>query len=85
MKQKSDFEQKLLKDIAEYLECGMICFVHKSTHELSYVPDDLEFHEETEVWVNYKRRLIKSGTASTGLKSWIPGKALESWRLSQIK
>ena len=33
-----------IKEIAEYLDAGMICFLHKTTGELEYYPDELRGH-----------------------------------------
>jgi hypothetical protein len=33
-----------IKEIAEYLDAGMICFYHKATGELEYYPDESRGH-----------------------------------------
>jgi hypothetical protein len=41
-----------IKEIADYLDSGMLCFLHKSTGELEYYPDESRGHAgfDEEVW-----------------------------------
>ncbi len=43
---------EVIKEIAEYLDSGMLCFYHIPTGELEYFPDELRGHAgfEEEMW-----------------------------------
>lgn len=42
---------ELVKEIAEMLDCGFKCYVHKETHELITIPDELKHPDmEFEAW-----------------------------------
>jgi hypothetical protein len=45
-----EIEDKTIKDIAEWLDMGMVCFYHKASGEIEYYPDELRnpaYDEET--------------------------------------
>ena len=46
-----EIKPERLKDIAQYLDMGMLCFYHKTNGELVYYPDELEFSGFEEDWV----------------------------------
>jgi hypothetical protein len=43
---------EIIKEIADYLDAGMLCFYHTSTGELEYYPDQLRGHADfdEEMW-----------------------------------
>ncbi|MDR3695302.1 UPF0158 family protein [Mucilaginibacter sp.] len=45
-----EIKPETLKDIADYLDMGMLCFYHKTTRELVYYPEDLEFSDFEDEW-----------------------------------
>jgi hypothetical protein len=51
-----------LKLIAEHLEAGMLCFLHKTTDELETYPKDLEFSGLEDEWADVTDK-IKANSA----------------------
>jgi len=45
-----EIKTETLKEIAEYLDMGMLCFYHKTNGELVYFPAELEFSGLEEEW-----------------------------------
>lgn len=41
---------KAIKEIAENLDCGMICYVHKETKEIKSIIDSDNYHDDDELW-----------------------------------
>jgi hypothetical protein len=56
-------EEKIIKEIAEQLDCGMVCFLNKKTGELKFVVDEndpsasdvLEFYQEDFDYIDKNR------------------------------
>lgn len=45
-----EIKPETLKEIAEYLDMGMLCFYHKTNGELVYYPNELEFSGYEDDW-----------------------------------
>jgi len=41
---------KAIKEIAEFLDCGLICYVHKETKEIKSIIDLDNFYSDEELW-----------------------------------
>ena len=50
-----------IKEIAELLECGMVCYVHKQTLGIEYFPDYNELYLDPEEWQDTMDK-VKNGT-----------------------
>jgi len=37
--------EEIIKDVASWLDVGMVCFIHKETHKVLSMPDPIEFYE----------------------------------------
>ncbi|HVW13545.1 MAG TPA: UPF0158 family protein [Mucilaginibacter sp.] len=47
-----NIQPEAIKEIAEYLDMGMVCFYHKTTGEVEYYPDELKNPGyEQELWL----------------------------------
>ena len=49
-------EEKIIKEIAEQLDCGMVCFLNKKTGELKFVVDENDPYA-FDVWEFYREGL----------------------------
>ncbi len=47
-----EIKTETLKEIAEYLAMGMVCFYHKTNCQLVYFPDELESSGYEEEWAD---------------------------------
>ena len=44
------FTNQKIKEIADTLDCGMICYIHKETQEIKELPDQDDPYFEGELW-----------------------------------
>jgi hypothetical protein len=52
-----EIKSEKLKEIAEYLDMGMLCFYHKTTGKLESYPKDLEFSGLEDEWADVTEKM----------------------------
>ncbi|MEM6525950.1 MAG: hypothetical protein AAF693_19280 [Bacteroidota bacterium] len=53
--------EEQIKEIAELLDCGELCFFHKPTGTIEYHPDPNDFYLDLEPW-QYNSHLVHTFT-----------------------
>ena len=52
------FSESKIKEIAEFLDMGFLCYVHKQTGEIENYPDELKMpYFEEELWEDVKKKI----------------------------
>jgi len=70
-----------IKEIAEQLSCGFSAYIHKSTGQMLFVPDEMQFPDmDTDVWAEEFKQLESNGSDFFEVEKWTSSDAFEVMR-----
>jgi hypothetical protein len=77
---RQNSHSKLIKEIAQNLDCELDCYFNSETSELIFIPTDLSMVDDEDFSALYKQDLQKATTQNAGFKKF---QAPESSSLSE--
>ena len=73
----NEMTTEAIKEIAEQLDCGFRAFVHKSTGQLLFVPNESEIQMELDSWDAELKLLEENFTDYYEIEKWKSSEAFE--------
>ena len=73
-----------IKEIAEQLDCGFRAFLHKTTGQMLFIPNEYELPDiEFDAWKEELELLKKTLPTFSKLKNGLQAKRFKSWKTLQ--